>query len=404
MLMKLYTIGMILAVFLLAGCQFLAPVTEDVNETANDTPLEPVENVTLVDEEEVETEQPVQNQTSQNETFSDDIPTRYFREGDVIQVRQDIAYDPDGGEITYTYSAPLDANGRWETRVGDAGTYLVTITASDGRLQSSRQVRLVVEPSNLPPVISGVSDITVDEGETIRLDPVITDPDGDEVTVTYSGFMNSSTRETTFGDAGTYTVTITAADEYHTVSETITVTVNRVNRPPVLAAIPAITVTEGDVVQVNATATDPDGDEVTIAFGLPLDETGSWETERGDAGTYEVEVTASDGELETSRTVQITVQPFNRPPTLQVPAVIEVEETETVSINPIVSDPDGDPLVVTYSGFMTTSSIRTDFGDAGNYTVTVTVTDGFHNVSENVSIIIHPRNRPPVFVGDDFFE
>lgn len=394
-------IGAILAVFLLAGCQFLEPV-EDINQTVNDTELvTPVNVTTPVNETPVE--EPVQVDDTDVE-LTDGIPTATFTEGDVIQVREDIAMSPDGNPITYTYTAPLDANGRWETQIGDAGTYLITITASDGNLETSRQIRLIVEPSNLPPVISNFADVTVNEGETLTLSPTVTDPDGDNVTITYSGFTNSSTRAVDFGEAGEHTVTLTATDGFHTVTETITVTVNAVNRPPVLAPIDTITVIEGELVTVSPEASDPDGDDVTLNFGLPLNASGQWQTEVGDAGTYDADVVATDGELNTSRTVRIVVESSNRPPTLSVPAVIEVEETETISINPVISDPDGDPLVVTYSGFMTTSSYRTDYGDAGNYTVTVTVTDGIHNVSEDVSIIIHKRNRPPVFVGDDIFQ
>ena len=242
------------------------------------------------------------------------------------------------------------------------------------------------------------------EGETLELSPTVTDPDGDNVTITFSGFTDSATRAVDFGEAGEHTVTLTVTDGFHTISETITVTVQAVNRPPVLAPIQAITVTEGERVEVTPQASDPDGDEVTITFGRPLDANGVWETEVGDAGTYDVDIIASDGELNVSQTVRITVQSSNRPPTLQVPDVIKVEETETIRINPVVSDPDGDPLTVTYSGFMDTASLRTDYGDAGEYVVTVTVSDGIHNVSQDVTIIINQRNRPPVFVGESIFE
>lgn len=406
--MKLYIIGAILAVILLVGCQ--VPPTVETNETANDTSLEPIENVTEtpIDTESPEEENetvvsPPANQTT-NQTFSDNIPTRYFDEGEVIQVRQDIAYDPEGGEIKYSYSSPLDANGRWETKIGDAGVYLVTITANSGKLESSRQVRLVVESVNSAPTIRNFQNIIVDEGDTIELAPTITDPDGDNLTITYTGFMNSSTRKTTFGDNGEYAVTLTVTDGYYTITESITVSVTKVNRAPVLAAIPTITVTEGDLVEIEPVATDPDEDKVTVSFGLPLNTSGAWKTEKGDAGTYEAEVLATDGELNATRTARIVVEQFNRPPTLQVSSSIKVNETETIVINPVIADPDGDPLVVRYSGFMTTSSYKTDYGDAGKYTVTVTVTDGFHNVSEDVAIEILKVNRPPVFRGDDLFE
>ena len=105
------------------------------------------------------------------------------------------------------------------------------MTASDGDLEDSRVFDLIVESLNKAPVID-IDDVTVDEGDTITLDPDVTDPDGDDVTVEYSGFMTSPTKQTDFDDAGEYTVTITASDGINEASVTITVTVNDVNRAP----------------------------------------------------------------------------------------------------------------------------------------------------------------------------
>ena len=125
--MKLYIIGVLLA-FLVVGCQ-VVPVEEILNETTNES----IEETTNEVDNETESETVLEPSTDPV-VDTNDLPTYTFREGDVVQVRQDIAYDPDGGEITYTFSAPLDESGRWQTEIGDAGTYIITITASDGRL------------------------------------------------------------------------------------------------------------------------------------------------------------------------------------------------------------------------------------------------------------------------------
>src|SRR3989338_1529629 len=56
------------------------------------------------------------------------------------------AADPDKeDQLSYTFTPPLDENGKWQTNYGDAGTYNVTVTVSDGELSSSEQVLLTVE-------------------------------------------------------------------------------------------------------------------------------------------------------------------------------------------------------------------------------------------------------------------
>ena len=65
---------------------------------------------------------------------------------------------------------------------------------------------------NKPPVIDIVESVTVTEGDTIKLSPSVSDPEGDEIKIEFSGWMTSDTKVTDFDDAGEYGVTITATD------------------------------------------------------------------------------------------------------------------------------------------------------------------------------------------------
>jgi len=81
-------------------------------------------------------------------------------EGDLIKL--DVkAYSPDGVPITYFYSTPFNNNGLWQTKDGDAGKYLVTVTATDGKLNSSVDVLVVLNPSIKAPVIDCPGDVYV---------------------------------------------------------------------------------------------------------------------------------------------------------------------------------------------------------------------------------------------------
>ena len=164
------------------------------------------------------------------------LTTITVNEGELVVLKPE-SEDPDADTILYTFSEPLDKDGRWQTKKGDAGNYEITITASDGELTDTQKILLVVESVNKPPVLKQIADITVNEGETVSFEPVATDPDGDKVTITYSGWMTEASYTTNYDDAGTHIVTVTASDGKESASQDVIVTVNDMNRPPKIVKI-----------------------------------------------------------------------------------------------------------------------------------------------------------------------
>jgi PKD repeat protein len=123
---------------------------------------------------------------------------------------------------------------------------------------------------------------------------------------------------TTYDDAGIYPVTFTASDGSATDDETIDVTVTNVNRAPELAAIGAQQVLEGVMLEIGVSATDPDGEALTLtAAPLPGDAsftdhgdgtgTFSWTPNNTDAGFYDVLFAVTDGDLGDDESVNIEV-------------------------------------------------------------------------------------------------
>jgi hypothetical protein len=103
-----------------------------------------------------------------------------------------------------------------------------------------------------------------------------------------------------------------------------TVDIANVDRPPVLETIPDITVKETEIVIIKPEGSDPDvEDEVEFLISDPVGDSGVWETTYDDAGVYTVTVTASDGELDDSQDVEVTVVNVNRPPVIS--NIIQVE-------------------------------------------------------------------------------
>lgn len=224
----LYFALVLLVLFGLSGC-YQASTTEETTDG---------EQVSYIGEEAAvpesgetaaeETQPSVVEETTAPASASGDI--NVF-EGDLVQLNVK-GTDPDGDAVTYAFSAPLDASGKWQTKVGDAGDYLVTVTASDGKTETQKTLKMKVMTRNSAPVMEKIGDMTVREGEAVSFDPKVLDPDGDVISVTYSGWMTSGSYTTSYNDAGEHVVTITASDSTLETSQNVKVTVTDVNRAP----------------------------------------------------------------------------------------------------------------------------------------------------------------------------
>jgi hypothetical protein len=215
-----------------------AAVEDVVEEAAAEDIVE--EETAEEDTEESAEEDTTEKAAEETETV-DTVPSGAtkitVKEGELINLAIE-SDDPDADSITYTFTSPLDAKGKWQTDFGDAGVYKTTITASDGELSTSQDVYLVVEKVSRAPVITSFADMTVNEGETIELKPKVTDPEGGSVSLEYSGWMTSSKKTVSYTDAGSYEVTLTATGESgESATATITITVLDKNRPPTILSI-----------------------------------------------------------------------------------------------------------------------------------------------------------------------
>lgn len=260
------------------------------------------------------------------------------------------ATDPDDKDkLTYSAASDelpsgwkFDARKRqftWTPDSGDSGSYDVTFTVTDdGKPSRSDSETIVITVLNVnnSPVLSSIGDKIMNENETLSFTLSATDPDGDDLTYSATGLppgatLNPATGNfnwtTGYGDAGTYTVTFTVTDDgspNQSDSETITITVGNINRPPVLNAIGDQSVNENEMLSFTLSATDPDGDALAYsatglprgAFLNPATGTFIWITDYRDEGDYEVTFTVTDDgtpNLNDSETITITVIHINRP-------------------------------------------------------------------------------------------
>ncbi len=373
------------------------------------------------------------------------IGNKATNEGELLEFTV-AATDPDGDALAYSASnlptgATFDpGTGRftWTPGFDQAGSYPnVLFTATDNGsppLSASEEITITVGNVNRPPILNPVGNKTVDEGQLLEITITATDPDGDVLTYSASNLPAGSsfnpvnqkfTWTPDFTQAANYDLLFTVTDNgTHpmSTSETITITVGNVNRPPVLARIGDKTISEGQLLQFTITATDPDGDPLAYSASNlpsgatfdPITQTFSWSPTYDQAGNYpEVRFTVTDSGIppaSASEAITITVGNVNRPPALASIGNKTANEGELLEFTITATDPDGD--VLTYSASNLPAGAIFDPGiqkfrwiptydQAGTYSnIQFTATD---NGSPNeldfdvIEIIVGNVNRAPVF-------
>ncbi|MBD3209267.1 hypothetical protein GF367_02525 [Candidatus Woesearchaeota archaeon] len=390
-------LGLVALALVLSGCQYLG-----LGPTGNETDLTGQvvigdEDFVFLNETEDAAEDMVEEEAAADVGEEDITYTMRVVEGDLVKIDLE-AIDPDGDAVEYEFTEPINPQGRWQTQIGDEGSYLVTVTASDGKLATSEDVLVVVERANRAPIIECPETLTIKEGELLVIDCNIYDEEGDSILVSYEGWTTSSSKRTTYDDAGEYTILVRATDSKKMSTQTLDVVVENVNRAPEMEPINDLTVMETAKVSVEPKVTDPDGDELSLSFTSPLGDGGEWQTTDGDAGTYDISVVASDGSATDTEDFTITVTQINTAPVLKPIRDISVDEGDTIRIPVNAYDPEGDELTVSFSGFMDGEEYTASYDDAGEYEQTVTVSDGVLTISETFTITVENKNRPPEFI------
>jgi len=237
---EIFFCGLVLLLFLASGCKltetkYVCPdgsVVTNLDECAGEEgQITEIPEGETVEEVNQTTGTVVELNETEEETTAEELTKITVKEGELVALKPE-SEDPDADTIEYTFSEPFNKDGEWQTKNGDAGNYEITVIASDGELKDTQKILLVVESINKPPVLKSIANLKISEGETVSFEPVATDPDGDEVEITYSGWMNTAAYTTNYNDAGTHIVTVTASDGKQSTSQDVTITVENVNRPP----------------------------------------------------------------------------------------------------------------------------------------------------------------------------
>ncbi len=277
------------------------------------------------------------------------------------------ATDPDLDGLTYgQVHVPPDANFNtdtqefsWTPTYDDAGQDSLIVTVEDAEATVYDTIFITVTNTNRPPVWDARPDTFVAEDETLVFTVSATDPDLESLTygqvhVPPGANFNTDTQvftwTPTYSDEGTDSLIVTVQDAEATVYDTVWITVNNTNRPPVWDARPDTFVNEGETLTFFVSATDPDLTGVNYAdISLPPGatfDTGtgefSWTPTYDDAGVDSAIFSVDDTEFTVLDTVEITVFNVNRPPVFDpFPADTFIKATETLTLTITATDPDG---------------------------------------------------------------
>ncbi len=248
-----------------------------------------------------------------------------------------------------------------------AGTYVITLTVSNGGATSSASV--TVTTGNSPPVAKAGPNQTVSVGSTVKLDGSgSSDIDGDPLTYGWtlttkpSGsaaiLAGANTVSPTFvvDKPGMYTAQLTVSDGASSSSTTVTITT--ANTPPVARAGSSQSVNVGTLVHLDGSgSTDVDGNPLTYRWSLLSKPAGSTAvlsnpgivnpTLKVDlAGTYVAQLIVNDGFVDSApSTVTITTGTIQAP-TANAGPNQTVQQHTVVQLNGSGTDPQG--LQLTY--------------------------------------------------------
>ncbi|HYG38805.1 MAG TPA: fibronectin type III domain-containing protein [Cytophagales bacterium] len=295
----------------------------------------------------------------------------------------------------------------------------IVITANDGKGGiDTETISITVNNVNRAPQLAAIGNAEVNELSDLIIDLSGTDADGDTISFSATGlpsfatFSNSGSGTGSInvnpeiGDAGSYNVTVTVTDaNTDTSSETFTLKVNKLNlNAPVIATIGNKTLDENTNQSYALTASDADGDAVTLsATGLPsfatFTSTGNGTGTLAVAPSYShsgvysnVIISANDGNGGSStQTISITVNNVNRAPIVAQIGTQSINEGTSLTVNIIASDADGDVLTLTATNLPADFSA---FTNTGNGTATLKFSPGFSNSGtyNNVTITVVDGN------------
>ncbi|MFW9914324.1 MAG: PKD domain-containing protein, partial [Candidatus Thorarchaeota archaeon] len=315
----------------------------------------------------------------------------------------------------------------------DNGAYTVTVTVTDDDAASSSDT-LTLTVHNVAPSVEAGADQTVNEGDSVSLDPAtFTDAGtGDTHTavidwgdgtveigaVTETDGSGTVSGSHAYADNGAYAVTVTVTDDDGAATaDTLTITV--LNVAPSVEAGADQTIDEGALVTFAGAFSDPGADTHTVHwdFGDGTTASGTLTPEHtyADDGLYTVTLTVTDDDGGAG-TDTLTVTVLNVAPTASIDAIEQLQVFALPDLTVLILDPvlfEGsatDPGADTLTYYWTFgdgdgasgSSVTHSYGVPDTYTITLSVEDDDGGVgTASVALMVWgPRDLKTSVISD----
>ncbi len=310
---------------------------------------------------------------------------------------------------------------------GTGGSYRVTVSATDSSNNVGTQdLSITVTETNSAPSLDGIGARQTVQATALSISLSAVDSDLPENTLTYTrngtdGTITADdTRTATFtwtpalSDLGVHNVLFTVNDgNGGTDSEAIVITVITTNQAPVLTNPGPQTVTAGNTLSINLSATDDDGDDLTYTLSGIVgnaqigSQSGvfSWTPTSAHVGEHIITIVVDDGIVTVREQVTFTVNAAPNP-VLDPVGDRTITMGETLSIQLASTDTAGNGVFYTVITPPSGSTFDNNSGlftwtptAAGTFGVTFVVTgNAGGSVSERITITVNPAsaNNAPV--------
>jgi len=349
--------------------------------------------------------------TNTTEQFVPDSSIKVAQEGIVTEVAQDESLSEDAKALAEELAKKIEANNQADQEPNMPAEPISSETEA-AQVDVFVEMDAPVEDESSEPAQNPLA-IIAQETDKVSLVPQASDPDGDTLIFAFTSPLDEKGEwQTTYGDAGEYTVTATASDGDLTTTKDILLIINKKEESPAIeSTTPQSTSLEGketDKIEFAIVASDLNNDPLSYEWKLDGAIVGDqnaydYQTTYDDAGAHTIKVDVNDGTSTISHIWAIDVANLNRKPVLVSLEAIDAKETDTITISAQASDADEDTLTYSISDdrFTQNENVfvwKTDYNSAGTYTLTVTVSDGQDEVSQDVQVTVANVNRKPVIL------
>ena len=333
------------------------------------------------------------------------------------------------GKVNQSYSAPISVSGATSIKlsftggspgnmslVNDngqvklagtptyAGTFNVTINASNGDGYALKTLKLVIEGAPSLPTINTASLPNGKVNESYSAPISVSGPS--PITVYVSGipagldFVNGSLtgKPTT---AGTYNVTVKATNNAGTVTKNLTLTVTGTTVKPVIStsSLPDGKVNQSYTATINITGSAPMNVSVSgFPKGLNFSN-GTFTGKPIAAGSYNVTVTAVNSAGSTTKVLKMNITGESAAPSVETNSLPDGKVNESYNASLVITG--SAPMNVSVAGLpagltISNNSITGKPTASGTYKIVINASNNFGTVSKTLTLNITGNAVPPV--------